>query len=183
MAKTKVNVNGGGARVLNVRSTPRPASNPSLLSTGRMQFPPGTFVPKPGGFEVGAPSSNPIFTGTLPTGLNQFGLFTRTYTNGKSFAQLVLVLADFGNAWKVSGSPVVERMTPIIFVDGVAQTPAGQEQFADGAALGTRFCAVVVKPGQTISVLMQVSVNMIGSTTGAFAFGNSRVGFFAVAAE
>jgi len=181
MAKAKVNANGGGARVLNIRTSP-----PATLkkgTEGRMQFPPGAFVPKPGGFEVGAPGSNPIFTGTLPTGLNQFGLFTRTYTNGKSFAQLVLVLADFGNAWKVSGAPVVERMTPVVFVDGAAQTPAGQEQFADGATLGTRFCAVVVKPGQTISVLMQVSINMIGGTTGAFAFSDARVGFFAVAAE
>jgi hypothetical protein len=101
MAK-KANVNGGGTRVLNVRTNPPltpPKGRGMEGGLGRMQFPPG-FGGKPAGFDTSGPTSNPIFTGTLGTGLTTYTLHTRTYENTKTWAQALAVFANFGNAWK-----------------------------------------------------------------------------------
>lgn len=184
MAK-KTNANGGGTRVLNVRTTPPltpPRGRGMEGSLGRVQFPPG-FGGKPAGYDTSGPSTNPLLTGTLPTGLNTYTLHTRVYENTKAWAQVLAVFANFGDAWKQSGSPVMAGMTPLLAVDGVVMGPAGQEQFVDGGQLGMRVCFVPVKPGQKVTVTMQVSINMIASTTGAFAFSDPQLGLLALAAE
>jgi hypothetical protein len=115
--------------------------------------------------------------------LTTYTLHTRTYENTKTWAQALAVFANFGNAWKQSGSPVVERMTPLVLVDGIAMTQGGQEQFADGGQLGMRLCFVNVKPGQKVTVTMQVAINIIGGGSGAFAFSDPQLGLLALAAE
>jgi len=180
MAKGKTNLNGGGARVLNIRTSPPPTPSKGRGVDGRMQFPPGW-----GGLPAlfAQTSEDNLTTGTLGIATNQVLLKTLEWTNTTPRPQIARIEGTIGAYFKYSGSPVVNGITPYLMVDGAAVTGGTSEPFDPATSVRTavKVFFVTVQPGQKITAGLAASVSVI-SGSGAFSFVNNKLAIVAWAA-